>query len=58
MTVDKNMIKKDWVFFSRDVEKIVEYLSNSKKRTPDLNRSKRVKEEVVSKLIEVIEKVE
>jgi predicted glycosyltransferase len=58
LTVDQEMIKKEWMFFSRNTDEIVDYISASKKRKADLARSKQVKEEVINKLTEVLSKFE
>lgn len=57
LAVDQKMIKDKWMFFSRDESEIINYLSKSSKREPDLNRSAMVYDEVRNKLNEVIEKL-
>lgn len=54
LAVDQKMIRDKKIFFSRDPHEIVEKLKKLKKHEPDLTRSKRVQEEVISKLKEVI----
>lgn len=55
LAVDKQMIKDGWTFFSREILKILEFLETAKRRDSDLERSKRVKKEVMEKLDEVID---
>ena len=55
LAVDKKMIKDGWMFFSRDSEKILDYIQNKKRRNVSLERSKQVKKEVIDKLKQVIE---
>lgn len=57
LAVDKQMIKDDWTYFSRDTDSIVEYLKTVKRRDRSLERSKKVKKEVMDKLGEVIDKL-
>ncbi|MDN5354990.1 MAG: uncharacterized protein PWQ09_1746 [Candidatus Cloacimonadota bacterium] len=57
LAVDKQMIKDGWTFFSRDTSKILEFLKTAKRRDSGLERSKRVKKEVMEKLDEVIERL-
>ncbi len=56
LTVDKEMINNGWMYFSRTVEDIIEYISNTKQRKPYIDRSIQVKEEVLSKLVGVLSK--
>ena len=53
LSVDKKTISDEWVFHSRNVSEIVDYVLKSKKRPVDLSRSKRVQKEVFS-LLDVI----
>ena len=55
LAVDKKMIKEGKMFYSRDPQKILKYIKNTKKVNPDLERSKKVKEEVIKKIEEVID---
>ena len=48
------MIRKGKIFFSRDPQAILDYINSSQKANPDLERSKKVKEEVLKKIEEVI----
>lgn len=54
LAVDKQMIRKGKIFFSRDPQAILDYINSSQKADPDLERSKKVKEEVLKKIEEVI----
>ncbi len=54
LAVDKKMIKDGWMFFSRDAEAIVDYISTTNKRKADLSRSKQVQLEVKEQLERVI----
>ena len=54
LAVDRKMIQEKKIFFSRDPHEIVEKLKKLKKHEPDLTRSKKVQEEVIAKLKEVI----
>jgi uncharacterized protein len=55
LAVDKKMIKDGWTFFSRNPDDIFQYVLKAKRRESDLSRSKRVKKEVIDKLISVIQ---
>ncbi len=55
LAVDKAMIRDGKMFFSRDVSELVAKLKTSDRTDVDLNRSKAVQEEVITKLKEVIE---
>lgn len=55
LAVDKAMISDGKMFFSRDVSELMAKLKASKRADVDMNRSKAVQEEVISKLKEVIE---
>ena len=55
LAVDKQMIKDGWTFFSRDVESIIGHMKTVKRRERSLERSKKVKKEVMEKLTEVID---
>lgn len=54
LTVDQSMIKKGWTFFSRDPNKIVNHLPQTRRRARSINRCKAVKSEVLEKLESVI----
>lgn len=54
LSVDKQMIRDGWLFFSREPQEIVDYLSSTNKIEVDLSRSKKVQREVFNKLKEVI----
>lgn len=51
--VDKKMFEKKMVYFTRDPANIVKYVTNSKKKTLDLNKSKLVQ----SELFEILEQL-
>jgi len=55
LAVDKAMIRDGKMFFSREVSELMARLKTSDRTDVDLNRSKAVQEEVISKLKEVIE---
>lgn len=55
LAVDKAMIRDGKMFFSREVSELMAKLKASKRADVDMNRSKAVQEEVISKLKEVIE---
>lgn len=57
LAVDKKMIQDEWMYFSREPKEIVSYLSNRRKREPDLIRSKQVYNEVKDKLNQVINSI-
>ena len=46
--VDQEMVDKGLMFHSRNPEEIVDYVLNSKNKIADLNRSKKIKESVLS----------
>ena len=54
MAVDKELINKNKMFFSRNADELVEKVIISSKLAPDLKRSKTVKEELREKLLEVV----
>ena len=54
LSVDRQMINDGWMFFSRDPEKIIDYIKTKKRRNTSLERSKLVKKEILNKLKEVI----
>ena len=55
LSVDTEMINRGWLFHSRDLEDIVNYIMSSRRRKMDLSRSKKVKQEVISIIEEIIE---
>lgn len=57
LAVDKSMIQKGWTFFSRNSIDIINYLTVAKRRETSFNRSKTVKNEVIDKLDEVIDRL-
>ena len=46
LAVDQKMIRDEWMFFSRETDKILDFLVKSQKRQPDLSRSAVVYQEV------------
>jgi predicted glycosyltransferase len=50
LTVDQTMIKKSWLYFSRNPNELVEKFLNTQKRKPDLERPKKVKKEILEYL--------
>lgn len=55
LAVDKTLIRAGKMFFSRDVNELMSKLKISRRATYDFSRSKAVREEVITKLKEVIE---
>jgi len=55
LAVDKALIRDKKMLWSRDVNGIISSLKKSERQNIDLSRSKAVQEEVISKLIEVIQ---
>ena len=54
LTVDQDMINKGWMFFSRNPDEILERMKSFPKTEPDLDRSKRVKKQIMEKLGEIL----
>jgi len=54
MAVDKQLIKDNRMFFSRQPNEIVDYLFKVNRTEPDIKRSIRVRDEVITKLSDVI----
>ena len=54
LTVDMKMIELGWLYFSRDPDTLIHRFSNTKKRTLDLQRSQKVKQQILSKLDEFL----
>ncbi|MFN3554351.1 MAG: DUF354 domain-containing protein [Bacteroidales bacterium] len=54
MAVDKKMIKEEKMFFSRNPDEILERMKSFPKTEPDLDRSKRVKKQIMEKLGEIL----
>lgn len=54
LAVDKSLIKEHKMFFSREPSRLVETFIKSKRGLADLSKAKEVKQEVISKTIEVI----
>jgi len=54
LTVDLKMIEMDWLHFSRNPEELIQKFLTTPKRNPDLNRSARVKQQILSKLDEFL----
>lgn len=52
LTVDQKMIEKDWLYFSRNPEELIEKFLNTNKREPDLSRPNKVKNQILSSLDE------
>ena len=57
LAVDKKSINEGKMFFSRDVEELITKVLISKKSFPDLTRSQLVRDNVVSKLISILNKL-
>ena len=58
LSVEKKMIELGWLFHSRDVNEIVDYVLNSKRRVVSLDRSKRVQKEVFDIINGILEDIE
>ena len=54
LTVDKIMQERGWEFKSRDINKIYEYVKDAKKRSDQVNKSKKVKDEVINIIKQII----
>ena len=55
LSVDKELIRRGWLFHNRSPKEIVEYVMNTHPREKNLRRSLNVKEEVINILKEIIE---
>lgn len=55
LSVDKELIRRGWLFHSRDPKEIVEYVLNSHPREKNLKRSSSVKKEVIGSIKKIIE---
>jgi predicted glycosyltransferase len=54
LSVDKKLTKEGKMFFSRDVNELVNKVLESKKSMPDIKRSQEVRDHIVNKLISII----
>jgi predicted glycosyltransferase len=54
LSVDKKLFSENRIFFSRQVDEIIEFLSNIQKQTPDLSRSIAVQKEVFSIVDQIV----
>lgn len=54
LTVDQTMVQQGKMFFSRDVNAIMDYLNRAQKQPGDLERCKQVQQEVFGKMDEII----
>lgn len=54
LSVDKKLINDGKMFFSRDVNELINNVLKSKKSMPDLKRSQSVRNDVVNKLLNII----
>lgn len=50
LTVDRKMIEMNWLYFSRNPKDLIEKYLSTNKRTPDLQRPIKVKQQIISKL--------
>ena len=50
LTVDRKMIEMNWLYFSRGPQNLIDKYLSTKKRTPDLQRLTKVKQQILSKL--------
>jgi len=55
LSVDTELINRGWLYHSRDPEAIVDYVMNTPKRKKSVDRSKKVKDEVVNIIREIID---
>ncbi|MDZ7721984.1 MAG: DUF354 domain-containing protein [candidate division KSB1 bacterium] len=55
LTVDKKMIHDGQMFFSRDADELVNKVLKSSKQEPDLQRTRKIQEEVKGKLFQVLD---
>ncbi len=55
LSVDKEMVERGWLYHSRDPKDILSYLLSRKKMSASLERSKKVKEEVIKKIRDIVE---
>ncbi len=53
LSVDAELIKRGWLFHSRDADEIVEYVLNAKRRDQSLERSKKVKKDIIKILRDI-----
>lgn len=58
LSVDKKMIELGWLFHSREPEEIVNYVLSSKRRKPNLERSKKVQKEVFDIIMNILGEIE
>jgi predicted glycosyltransferase len=58
LAVDQKLIENGWLFHSRNSKKIIKYIDRSKKRTLELNRSKKVKKELIGILRNIIDDIQ
>ena len=49
LSVDEEMIRRGWLYHSRDPDEIVEYVLSTRRRKPNLDRAKNVKNKVLNK---------
>ena len=54
LAVDKKLIQEGKMFFSRNPDEILEKMKSFPKTEPDLNRSKRVKKQIIDKLEKIL----
>lgn len=56
LAVDKDLVRQEKMFFSRDPIELINRFNKSDKTFPDLNKAKEVKAEVIKKTIEFLRK--
>ncbi len=54
LSVDRELINRGWLFHSRNPKEIVDYVLNASKRKKSIERSKKVKKEVVEIIKEIV----
>jgi len=57
LSVDKEMIRRNWIIHSRDPAEIIEYTKRTRKRKVDVQRSRNVRDKVVNILKEILSEV-
>ena len=57
LTVDRSLVEQERVFFSRQPEDIVSFVSSAKGKEPDFERCKEVQGEVMEKVETILKKL-
>lgn len=56
LTVDQKMIELGWMYFSREPKQLIDRMLVAQKRETDLNRPKKVKDQILSKIDDFLDK--